>query len=448
MVVAPHPDDEAIGCGGYIYKNTQAGNVVVVAYLTDGGRGIPGTEPNVAADIRYKEMRECEEVLGHQHIWFGQPDGALAYSDGLVELLKDHMEVWKPDVVLVTHDRESHHDHRMAAKIVRGALNLLSYKPEVLTYEVWTPLTSPRRTFDISDVMHMKQAAIEQYASQNGRQAFDEAVEGLNRYRGVMAGHCKYAECFGRLTNSGGEGMKIAVVLFTYAPEADHARAEYAKRTITSLLDNISVGVSDTLHIHIADDGSPGAHIDNLMNICREYGYEPTVSVSNRHGYGGSYNRATQFLHGDFDLIFPIEDDWQLLKPLDLGPIALAIEESNGEIRCVRLGYLGFTAELRGKLVYSANQLFLLFDPSSPEHHVFAGHPRLETVAFQREIGPWPEDMRAGDVEWEVTHRWPARVGVAWPLDLAIPAGQVAGNLFGHIGSVSVSGIYPEGVSS
>jgi LmbE family N-acetylglucosaminyl deacetylase len=448
MVVAPHPDDEAIGCGGYIYKNVQAGNKVVVVFLTDGGLGIPGVDRIETVKTRYEEMLQCKEVLGYQEIWFAEPDGSLAYSDRLVARLKLQFDLYRPDTVLVTHDKESHQDHRVAAEIVKGVLKLLDYKPEVLTYEVWTPLTSPRRTFDISDVVHMKQIAIEQYASQNSRQAFEEAATGLNRYRGVMSGNCLYAECFGRLRVTGGEGMKIAAVLFTYTPEVGHARAHYAERTLTSLLENLSVGVTDEFHVHIADDGSPQEHIDMLTSICERYGQTYSFSQSNRRGYGGSYNMATQILHGDYDLIFPIEDDWQLLKPLDLGPIAKAIEESNGEIRCVRLGYLGFTAELRGKLVYSANQLFLLFDPTSPEHHVFAGHPRLETVDFERGIGPWPENLRAGDVEWEVTHRYPARVGVVWPLDLAIPAGQVAGNLFGHIGSVSVSNIYPEGVSS
>lgn len=444
LVVAAHPDDIEIGCGGFIAANTEVGNEVKAIILTNGERGCPGLSVTEAAQIRTEEAYAASKILGYEIVeMYGLPDGMLAYSNGLRDKLARNIEILAPDIVLVTHERESHPDHKVAGILVREALKTwLNKPPECLTYEVWTPLEKTDRVFNISYHVEKKLQAIRAHNSQISRQAFDEASVGLSRYRGVMQGRCEYAEGFGRMRLHGGSGVKIALVLLTYAPTVDNPRAVYARKTLESVLENVSVGEFNQLHVHIADDGSDPQHVRELVEIAKRFGYDDvSITNSERRGYGGSYNLATQALHGDYDIMFPVEDDWQLLRPLNLEPLANAIENSNGELRCIRLGYLGFTSELRGKLIYHANQMFLLFDPNSPEHHVFAGHPRLETVAYEREVGPWNENTRAGDVEWDVTHRWPARVGVAWPLDMAIPAGQVAGNLFGHIGTVQTNSL-------
>jgi hypothetical protein len=40
LVIAPHPDDEVIGCGGTVRLHRQLGHTVTILYLTDGERGI------------------------------------------------------------------------------------------------------------------------------------------------------------------------------------------------------------------------------------------------------------------------------------------------------------------------------------------------------------------------------------------------------------------------
>ena len=49
---------------------------------------------------------------------------------------------------------------------------------------------------DISEVMDTKLAAVCMYGSQLSSFRYDQAVEGLNRFRGALAGHCAYAEVF------------------------------------------------------------------------------------------------------------------------------------------------------------------------------------------------------------------------------------------------------------
>jgi hypothetical protein len=235
--------------------------------------------------------------------------------------------------------------------------------------------------------------------------------------------------------------MNIAVVFLTYSSTPSGPRNMYALQSMRSLLQNLSFR-DGALAYFIADDGSPPEHTEALHHLFIEKNNKWSQgegegaaliggSNSERRGYGGSFNLASQGVHGWADLVLPVEDDWELVRPFDLSDMARAF---NDEIQCIRLGYLGWTDDLRGKLVQSAGQSFILFDPYSPEKHVWAGHPRLETVEYQRRVGPWPEGLKAGFTELEVGKREEARTGVAWPLDADVNASQDYCRLFAHIG--------------
>lgn len=68
-------------------------------------------------------------------------------------------------------------------------------------YEVWTPLQSYSHVENISDVMPLKLQALSQHASQLEALDYCSAVEGLNRYRGILSRKKNtYAECFFQLS--------------------------------------------------------------------------------------------------------------------------------------------------------------------------------------------------------------------------------------------------------
>lgn len=445
LVIAPHPDDEAIGCGGFIASRVAKGDEVLTLFLTSGEHGCPGEDVETTTRIREGEAIDASNILGsHIHEFWRLTDGGLSYSDSLRDRLIGAIQEISPQMILVTHEKESHPDHRVAGQLVRAALKEIPNPPECLTYEVWSPLTRANRVFDISNFIDDKRDAIYAHDSQVRRQSFTMAAEGLARYRGVMQGRCEYAEAFQKMYPSGAESMRITIALLTWAPSVDHPRALYARRTLEAALTNIVPGEDNELHLHIADDGSDPQHIRELVEIAKKYGYEPSITNSNRGGYGKSYNLMMQTCHNMSDYILPLEDDWELTRELNLGQVVKSIDASGGVIRSVRMGYLGFTQALLGTVVSYGGQLFLLLDPDSPEPHVFAGHPRLETVDYQRDVGVWPEGIAAGATEWEVTHRFSARMGVAWPLDLGIPASQDWGTLFAHIGSEGVGEVEPQ----
>jgi hypothetical protein len=159
-----------------------------------------------------------------------------------------------------------------------------------------------------------------------------------------------------------------------------------------------------------------------------------TSSDAMRGGYGKNVNLAMQALHSDIDVVLMLEDDWTLTRPLDVAPLMRALNASIG-VECIRLGYLSFTQALYGRVMSAPPEWYkyLLLDPDSPEPHVFAGHPRIETVAYQKRVGPWPEGLNPGATEFAIAHNTEARRGVAWPMDLVWPTRDP---LFAHIGAV------------
>jgi hypothetical protein len=220
-------------------------------------------------------------------------------------------------------------------------------------------------------------------------------------------------------------------MFLTYASKPGSPRTKYASQSLRSLLMQLTFRDGE-LAYHIADDGSPPEHIDELYGVFHDFKVQATVSQTDHLGYGGNFNLATQAIHKTTDLILPCEDDWELVRHFDLSDLAKTFNE---KIRCIRLGYLGWTDIVTGELIQSAGQTFMLFDPHSPEKHIWAGHPRLETVQYEQEVGPWPEGLQAGFTELEVGGRYEARKGVVWPLDAKVNASQDYCSLFAHIGN-------------
>lgn len=217
----------------------------------------------------------------------------------------------------------------------------------------------------------------------------------------------------------------LAIVLLTYN------RLDYAKVTLRSTLTHLKC--SEPIHVHIASDGDSEQYVQELRELAELYVPVTSVTTSNvnRLGYGANYNAATQVVHNlaGCEYVLPLEDDWELVKVLDVDPIISVL--SARVFGCVRMGYVGYTQELKATFVSHSGLHWLALDAASSEPHVFAGHPRIETVAWERAVGPWEEGLQPGQTEWNVAKRDQARQQVAWPISLIDPNG----NMFAHIGA-------------
>jgi N-acetylglucosamine malate deacetylase 1 len=188
LAIAPHPDDEALGCGGTLAlfaKNEAALSLVVVTDGSASHAGHPTITRDQMADTRKTESFAATKLLGieRDRIFFlGARDGTLPElqaetSPRLVESIASIITELSPAFILLPcrSDGSSEHDANFA--LVARAIRRSGLKPRILEYPIWAwrqpyiLLTSATRSrtvwrVNISDVLSIKASAVATYASQ------------------------------------------------------------------------------------------------------------------------------------------------------------------------------------------------------------------------------------------------------------------------------------------
>lgn len=202
LVLAPHPDDESVGCGGALALHAQRGDVVLVVFLTDGAAGDPdgfyrGTD---YVALREGEARAAAACLGVKELEFLRlPDGRLAESEGVEDRLGELVRRFRPDVVYAPSPWESHPDHWATARALARVLREREDGPVWWAYEIWTPLI-PSHLVDIGPAWEQKRQAILCYETQLRYVDYLSRIEGLHRYRTLHAPTWAYAEAYREMT--------------------------------------------------------------------------------------------------------------------------------------------------------------------------------------------------------------------------------------------------------
>jgi LmbE family N-acetylglucosaminyl deacetylase len=202
LVIAPHPDDEAIGCGGRICQHVAEGDRVTVVFLTSGELGLKHLARDKAWLVRETEARKAAVILGVGQVEFLRiADWAVGdHTRHATRKLRLILQEKRPDLIYLPHPGEWHPDHQAVWPCLRAALRgWRGAKPGLRGYEVWTPLGHFDEVADISKVMPKKLRALRAHRSQVREWDYVRAVTGLNQYRGVMAGKCRFAEVFQHL---------------------------------------------------------------------------------------------------------------------------------------------------------------------------------------------------------------------------------------------------------
>lgn len=200
-VVAPHPDDESIGCGGLIRLWRLAGCEAEVVFLTDGALGSAqsrdaslGATERISAKLstalrRNKEAAAALSLLDASAHWFDGTDGSLFEDEArLVVELSAHWSRTPPHIVATPYPADRHPDHAAAARIVaKASVEALGPEALVLAYEVWSPVPA-NCVLDISSVAETKWQAIAAHASQVATTDYVAAAMGLGTFRSVTSG--------------------------------------------------------------------------------------------------------------------------------------------------------------------------------------------------------------------------------------------------------------------
>jgi len=147
FVVAAHPDDDAIGCGGTMSLVARSGGEVQAVYLTDGSRSHPGSRsftPEAIRDLREREAVEGLAELGvtSAPAFFRLPDSGLATlkpgarSDAC-RRLSVLIETFRPDLIVAPWRRDPHADHIVAGEMACEAARDAGYCGNFAGYPVW-----------------------------------------------------------------------------------------------------------------------------------------------------------------------------------------------------------------------------------------------------------------------------------------------------------------------
>jgi LmbE family N-acetylglucosaminyl deacetylase len=146
LIVAPHMDDEVLGCGGSILMHKDK-TQVYCTYVTDGARSpaplLPWTgsiDPNIK-DIRRNEAYEVMREVGipKQNLQFLDfPDGKLKHN--LVDLksrLSEQISRIEPDIVLAPFRYDLHPDHVALTRCVRSIILTGAFDCTLLEYFIY-----------------------------------------------------------------------------------------------------------------------------------------------------------------------------------------------------------------------------------------------------------------------------------------------------------------------
>jgi len=186
VIIAPHPDDEVLGCGGIIAIKTREQLKVSVIFLTDGENSHKiccSLSSNLVGDKRRKHSIEALSILGvkARDIYrIGLRDGSIPTGSNekefqnAVEKLATKLNKIDVDEIYIPHPLDRMPDHEAASRIAEKAISRINKKCELFYYPVWMwtelqfvllpkLMTYEVLSFNIQNVLQDKINAIEAY---------------------------------------------------------------------------------------------------------------------------------------------------------------------------------------------------------------------------------------------------------------------------------------------
>jgi LmbE family N-acetylglucosaminyl deacetylase len=154
LILAPHPDDETLGCGVTILRKIAVGTEVTIAVVSDGRHSHASDDlsPSALAALRRGEMAEAAGrlgvPLGSVH-WGGFFDTTLDENyEHVVDFVRHLVTAFRPDEVYATCADEPHPDHAAVGRAARQVVAEANYPIRLFEYPIWLWSRWPLRSGD------------------------------------------------------------------------------------------------------------------------------------------------------------------------------------------------------------------------------------------------------------------------------------------------------------
>ena len=199
LVVAPHQDDEAIGCRGVLALQVRAGGAASILLMQDGADGHDdlGMSRQELMSLRNDESTRAAAALGLEPPRFLNHANLLADFEKAANEVRSVMKEKQVDSIFVPLFLDGHPDHRTTNYILADALRGLDRDIRVFSYEVWG-LCVPNVIVVIDEVIDQKIKMLSCYDFANKAVDYIHSTKGLNMYHSRLLGSglCQYAEGF------------------------------------------------------------------------------------------------------------------------------------------------------------------------------------------------------------------------------------------------------------
>lgn len=211
VVIAAHPDDEILGCGGTLLKHKQSGDEIHWIIITNV-LASHGFSKDII-DSRQQEIETVKTMMGFTAVHkLNYPTMCLDAStlNDMIPKISTLFNEIKPEVIYVMNRSDAHSDHRITFDAVAACTKSFRYPfiKKVLMYECISETefapTVPEKVFqpnyyvDVTPFFSKKLEAMKVYESELGEHPFPRSlrnIEALAVFRGASVG-VEYAEAF------------------------------------------------------------------------------------------------------------------------------------------------------------------------------------------------------------------------------------------------------------
>jgi LmbE family N-acetylglucosaminyl deacetylase len=188
LVVAPHPDDESLGCGGLVAKLARRGRAFQFVFVTDGSASHRGSRSWPRQRLAARRKAEAQEALNRlgvgysPRVFLGLADSAIpaAFStewQSVLVRLEAISREFQPDLALLPWRRDPHRDHQDSWVLAHTALRRAGSTCLILEYAIWLDElggfeNQPRANeadlimIDVASTIDAKRAAIAAHQTQ------------------------------------------------------------------------------------------------------------------------------------------------------------------------------------------------------------------------------------------------------------------------------------------